>query len=209
MSQPDLSIVIVSWNVRELLRVCLASLEPGRDLLQLEVVVVDSGSADGSAEMVARDFPWVKLIARPDNVGFPRGNNLAIQRSTGRYILLLNPDTEVVDNALATMVAYLDQHPPVGVVGPQLRFPDGRVQSSRRRFPTLATGLFESTWWQPWAPQRLLDHYYVRDRPDDAVSEVDWVMGACLLVRHRVVEEVGVLDEAYFMYSEEIGRAHV
>jgi len=204
VTQPDLSIVIVSWNVRDLLRACLASLAPGRDALRLEVIVVDSGSGDGSPDMVQLEFPWVELIARPDNVGFPRGNNLAIQQSTGRYILLLNPDTEVVDDALVTMVEYLDQQPPVGAVGPQLRYPDGRVQSSRRRFPTLVTGLLESTWWQSRAPQSVLDHYYMRDRPDDTVSEVDWLMGACLMVRRQVVEEVGGLDEAYFMYSEEL-----
>lgn len=204
MTRPDLSIVIVSWNVCELLHRCLASLASGRETLAVEVIVVDSGSADGSAEMVRRDFPGVQLIARPDNVGFPRGNNIAIQQSTGRYILLLNPDTEVVGAALSTMVNYLDQNLTVGAVGAQLRYPDGRVQSSRRRFPTLATALFESTWLQPVAPSRLLDKYFMRDRPDDAVSDVDWLMGACLMVRRQVIEEVGALDEAYFMYSEEL-----
>lgn len=204
MNRPDLSIVIVSWNVRDLLRACLSALEPGRDALDQEVIIVDSGSNDGSAEMVSEEFPWVQLIARPDNVGFPRGNNIAIQHSTGRYVLLLNPDTEIVGDALRTMVQYLADNPTVGVVGAQLLYPDGSVQSSRRRFPTLATALLESTWLQPHAPQRLLDEYYVRDRPDDAISDVDWVMGACLMVRRDIVDTVGLLDEDYFMYSEEL-----
>src|SRR5690606_1823761 len=201
---PDLSIIIVSWNVRELLRACLRSLEAGRHALTLEVIVVDSASADGTPEMVRNDFPWVHLLAQQENVGFPRGNNIGIHHSTGRYLLLLNPDTEVVGDALQRMVAYLDEHPQTGVGGAQLLYPDGRVQSSRRRFPTLLTAFFESTWLQPLAPQSVLDRYYVRDRPDDATSEVDWVMGACLMTRREVVEQVGLLDEDYFMYSEEL-----
>lgn len=201
---PDLSIIIVSWNVRELLRACLRSLEAGRHALTLEVIVVDSASADGTPEMVRNDFPWVHLLAQQENVGFPRGNNIGIRQSTGRYLLLLNPDTEVVGDALQRMVAYLNEHPQTGVVGAQLLYPDGRVQSSRRRFPTLLTAFFESTWLQPLAPPSVLDRYYVRDRPDNATSEVDWVMGACLMTRREVVEQVGLLDEDYFMYSEEL-----
>jgi GT2 family glycosyltransferase len=98
----------------------------------------------------------------------------------------------------------LDEHPAVGVLGPQLVFPDGQVQSSRRRFPTVATAFFESTWLQPVAPRSILRSFYVQDRPDDAICEVDWVMGACLMIRREVYEQVGPLDEGYFMYSEEM-----
>jgi len=96
------------------------------------------------------------------------------------------------------------QHPDVGAVGSQLLYADGRIQSSRRRFPTLVTGLFESTWLQPLAPRKLLRHYYAQDLPDDETADVDWVMGASLMVRREVVEQVGGMDEAYFMYSEEL-----
>ena len=201
---PTLSIIIVSWNVRELLRACLASIAPVRADIALEVIVIDSGSADGTPAMVREAFPWVTLIARPDNVGFPRGNNIGIRRARGDRLFLLNPDTVVVGDALSTLVNYLDNHPDVGVVGPQLRYPGGAVQSSRRRFPTLATAFWESTWLESRAPRRVLDRYHVRDRPDDAVSEVDWLVGAALMVRRDVVDEVGLLDEAYFMYSEEL-----
>jgi N-acetylglucosaminyl-diphospho-decaprenol L-rhamnosyltransferase len=200
----DLSIVIVSWNVRELLRACLRSVDAGRGELALEVIVVDGASVDGSPAMVRADFPWVKLIARDDNVGFPRGNNIGIAQAQGRHVLLLNPDTVVLDVALPRMVAYLDGHPAVGAVGAQLLNPDGSVQSSRRRFPTLGVALFESTWLQRWAPQGLLRRYYALDLPDDAMADVDWVMGACLMVPRRVVDAVGMLDEGYFMYSEEL-----
>ncbi|MBK8989179.1 MAG: glycosyltransferase family 2 protein [Chloroflexi bacterium] len=201
---PDLSIIIVNWNVRELLRDCLNSIDSRRGGMALEVIVVDSASSDGSAAMLAADFPWVTLIACDENVGFPRGNNLGIAKANGRYILLLNPDTAVVDDALTTLFTYLQGQPDVGIVGAQLLNGDGSVQSSRRRFPTLATAFFESTWLQPLAPPRLLARYYVRDLPDDQTADVDWVTGACMMAPRTAVEAIGGLDEAYFMYSEEL-----
>lgn len=204
MSLPELSVIIVSWNVVSLLRRCLNALDRQREGLSMEVIVVDSGSIDGSGQMVRTEFPWVNLLAHAENLGFPRGNNIGIQRATGEYVLLLNPDTEPLDNALEKMAAFLRSHPDVGVVGCQLRFPDGTIQSSRRRFPTLATGFFESTWLQRWAPARLLDHYYARDLDDNLTGDVDWVVGACLMTRREVVQQVGLLDEGYFMYSEEL-----
>lgn len=199
-----LSIIIVSWNVRELLRACLKSIDDGRGQLELEVIVVDSGSTDGSPAMVEAEFPWVKLIGRADNVGFPKGNNLGIAQARGRFVLLLNPDTEIVGDALTDLVAFLDEHPDVGAVGPQLLNPDGSIQSSRRRFPTLATGFFESTWLERLAPAALLRHYYAQDLPDNETADVDWLVGACLMVRREAIEQIGLLDEGYFMYSEEL-----
>ncbi len=201
---PDLSVLIVNWNVRDLLRHCLHSILANLPPCKLEIIVVDNGSTDGSGEMVRTEFPQVHLIANPDNRGFPAANNQGLAVARGRYVLLLNPDTEVVGDALETMVAFADAHPNVGVVGPQLLNPDGTVQSSRRRFPTLATALFESTWLQPYAPRRLLERYYVLDRPDDEVQDVDWVTGAALMARREAIEQVGPLDEGFFMYSEEL-----
>lgn len=203
MPTPDISVIIVSWNVRELLANCLRSVL-AQTGLALQVIVVDSASSDGSPELVAEQFPQVELVACQENVGFPRGNNLGLERANGRFILLLNPDTIVHGDALARMVSYLQQNPAVGVVGPQLLNDDGSVQSSRRCFPTLWTALFESTWLQPLAPQAVLDHYYARDVGDGATAVVQWVMGACLMTRQEVVAQVGGLDEAYFMYSEEL-----
>ena len=198
-----LSIIIVNWNVRDLLRECLRSLDAGRGALALEVIVVDSASADGSVEMVGAEFPWVRLIACDDNVGFPRGNNLGLAEARGDYLLLLNPDTVVLGDALTVMRAYLAAHPAAGAVGPQLLNSDGTVQSSRRRFPTLATGFFESTWLQGLAPG-VLRRYYALDLPDDTTAEVDWLVGACIMVPRAVYERIGGLDEGYYMYSEEL-----
>jgi len=210
MSRCDLSIVIISWNVRELLRRCLDSIqeslkgEKGKGLL-VETIVFDNGSADGSADMVREDFPWVHLMESEVNLGFTKGNNLAIGQSEGRYILLLNPDTEVVGDALGTMVAYMESHPRVGALGPQLLNPDGTTQSSRRRFPTLATAFLESTVLQPWFQgSRILKRYYLLDRLDEEIQPVDWVVGAAILIRREALHQVGPLDEEFFMYSEEL-----
>jgi len=213
----DLSIVIVNWNVVELLRRCLGSIvgelrtEPGFDLVlpgtlwSYEIWVVDNASTDGSAEMVREEFPYVRLIANSENLGFTVANNQAIVKSMGKFILLLNCDTEVVEDALATMVAYMEEHSDVGVLGPQLRYPDGEIQSSRRRFPTMATAYLESTILQQWFPDNnILRRYYIADVADDATQEVDWVVGACLMTRRQVVDQVGLLDEGFFMYSEEL-----
>ncbi len=201
---PLLSVIIVSWNVRDLLRACLRSLAAQTPPFPLETIVVDSGSQDGTVEMVRAEFPAVRLVARPDNVGFALGNNLGLALAQGEFLLLLNPDTELRPHALEQMIAYLQAHPEVGLLGPELLYPDGSHQSSRRRFPTLLTALFESTWFQPYAPRRLLTHYYALDLPHDTTHEVDWVVGACLCTRRAVVAQVGGLDEGYFMYSEEL-----
>jgi N-acetylglucosaminyl-diphospho-decaprenol L-rhamnosyltransferase len=222
-----LCILIVNWNVRDKLRACLTSLAAHPCTLQSqEIIVVDNASTDGSDEMLRAEFPHVHVIANATNRGFTGGNNdglkhverlwhtqigarsgqrPALEHAAEHYVLLLNPDTEVTRGALDELVAYAETHPDVGVVGPQCRYPDGSIQSTRRRFPTLELALVESTWKQASAPRALLDAYYMRDVPDDATAPVDWLVGAALLARQRAVEKVGPLDEAsFFMYSEEI-----
>ena len=234
---PDLSIIIVSWNVRELLRGCLASisrnqgsgvrgqpqamppLTPDSCLLTPEIIVIDNASSDGSAAMVAAEFPQVRLIANADNRGFTGGNNQGIAVAQGRYVFFLNPDTVVMGDALAALVSYLEAHPDVGVVGPQLRYGDGSLQSSRRRFPTFGSALFESTplaWhWpdNPWARRYRMEDQGSGSREQDEVAagllshtgqDVDWLVGAALLTRRTVLDQVGGFDEGYFMYSEEL-----
>ncbi len=204
----DLTIIIVSWNVRDLLRRCLRSIQDSAlatGNLQVEIIVVDNASSDGSPEMVVAEFPDVHLVVNAENRGFTAANNQGLALSRGRFLLLLNPDTEVVGDALSAMVRYMETHPEVGAVGPQLRYPDGSLQSSRRRFPTFATALVESTVIQEWwTDNRILRRYYMADTSDDAVQPVDWLVGACLMVRREVVEQVGGLDEGFFMYSEEL-----
>jgi N-acetylglucosaminyl-diphospho-decaprenol L-rhamnosyltransferase len=227
----DLSVIIVSWNVRELLRSCLNSLlrSPGIEWgdrpssaarshpsaqpaqpLQGEVIVVDNASGDGSPGMVAAEFPRVRLIASAENLGFTAGNNRAIPLARGRYVLFLNPDTEVKGNAVAAMVACMDDHAGAGVLGPELRYGDGSLQSSRRRFPTLMMALCESTplaWHWPgnrWARRYRMDDVPLPVAGSAEVQPVDWVVGAALLARRETIEQVGGFDEGYFMYSEEL-----
>lgn len=225
----DLSIVIVSWNVRHFLQRCLHSIyfpatsdkDEGRleETVTREVIVVDNASADGSPQMVRDSFPEVKLVANRSNRGFPAANNQGIDVAGGRYVLLLNPDTQIIDDALGKLISFADQHPDIGMIGPQLLNPDGSVQSSRRRFPTLATAFIESTWLQPvvtdlhasdlvgflGAPlARLLERYHLADCPDGLVQDVDWITGAAMLARRSAIDEVGPMDEGFFMYSEEL-----
>ncbi len=205
---PIVSIIIVSWNVCDLLHECLESVMEGQPALgssgDIEVIVVDSGSTDGTPAMVRRDFPSVRLVEPGKNVGFSKGNNLGMQAGSGRYFFLLNPDTRLIGTALSLMINYMDAHPEVGVLGPQLLNDDGSVQSSRRRFPTLWTGIFESTWLQPFAPPGVLTRYYMLDHPDQEPVRADWVVGAAMLVRREVFEQTGGFDEGFFMYSEEL-----
>lgn len=209
----DLSVLIVNWNVAPLLRQCLASiiaspgvtLDPAQPGIHTELIVVDNASSDESRAMLEREFPEVQVIANDTNVGFTRANNQGLRAARGRAVLFLNPDTELIGDALRTMMRYLEDHPDVGVVGPQLRYSDGRVQSSRRRFPTLATAFLESTLLQQWWPDNAVARrYYLADRPDDQEQDVDWVMGACFLVRRQTIDQVGGFDERFFMYSEEL-----
>lgn len=201
MTPPLLSVIIVSWNTRELLRACLDSLLPAPEGLALQILVVDNGSQDGTPAMVRESFPAVELLESGRNLGFSAGNNLALARARGRYLMLLNPDTIVHEGALTTLVAFLADHPNAGLVGPQIRYADGSLQPSRHRFPTLLTLFVAST--PLHAPLRaLLGSYYLSGTPETA-QLVGWLSGAALLLRREVYEQVGGLDERFFMYFEE------
>ncbi len=200
-----LSIIIVNWNVRELLDRCLASifaadLAPG----SFEIIVVDSASADDSVAMVRQKYPAVRLLAQERNVGFTRGNNIGLAQAQGDFLLLLNPDTEVRPDALGAMLDYLLANPAVGIVGPHTLNSDGSHQSSRRRFPSLMTGIFESSWLAAAAPARIERDYRMLETDDDDIMLVDWVQGSALMLRRELYRDIGGMDEAYVMYSEEL-----
>ncbi len=203
----DLAVVVVSYNTRDLLRVCLqslvASLVRSGHSLSYEIFVVDNASHDGSPSIVAAEFPTVRLISLPENCGFAAGNNVAIRRANARYILLLNPDTETLGDAPARLVRFLDDHPNLGAAGGRLLNPDLTFQHSCFRFPTL--------------PMSFLDFFPIHHRltnsrfngryPRSHYSqpfEIDHPLGACLIVRSEVIQQVGLLDEGFFMYCEEV-----
>jgi len=231
----QLAVVIVSWNTRELLRRCLDTVAASLDGTGIDaaIIVVDNGSTDGTPALVRASYPGVRLIAAGRNLGFAGGNNLALRLLLDRairrsivvddwqllpengqtpinnldpdYILLLNPDTEVVGDAIPRLISYLADHPDVAVVGPRLRYPDGSPQSSRRRFPTPGVFFWESTPLESrWPNNPWSRRYRCADRPDDQVQEVDWLVGAALLVRRTAIERAGLLDSGFTMYSEEL-----
>jgi hypothetical protein len=167
--------------------------------------VIDAASSDGTAEAVARAFPSVRLLPSSENLGFTRGNNRALRIARGRHLLLLNPDTVVRAGAIELMARYLDAHPDVGAVGPKLLFPDGTVQESRYRFPTRLTAFVEGTVLQRWLGEsQVVRDFHLRDRSSDEVQDVDWLYGACVMVRREAARQVGLFDEGFFMYSEEV-----
>lgn len=208
MNGLDLSVCIVSWNTQDVLRRCLLSVYSSGHGLDLEVIVADNASTDGSVEMVRREFPAVRLFANEVNTGFAAGSNLAIRHSTGRCILLLNSDTVVMPGALAAMVKFLDSRPEAGVVGARLLNPDGTVQLSCRKFPSFSwdyirTILLSKAYHHIRLLRGILDPLVHADGPDGRRS-VDWVSGACLMARREVFDSVGLLDERFFMFCEEI-----
>ncbi|HEY9721557.1 MAG TPA: glycosyltransferase family 2 protein [Oscillatoriaceae cyanobacterium] len=203
MSAPVLSIVIVNWNTRNLLRDCLSSVQ-SETLLSHEVWVVDNGSTDGSPEMVRAEFPHVHLIANTDNKGFAAANNQALRLCQGEYVLLLNSDTLVLDGALDKMVAHLHAHPEVGALGCRLLNGDGSLQPSAHHFYGTFRSIFENRLTQVLWPRRHARTPFLSFWDHSTLRHVDWVTGAVLMLRRRVLQDVGLLDERFFMYGEEI-----
>jgi len=202
---PDVSIIIVNWNTRQLLADCINDIKSYTHDLTYEIIVVDNASSDGSQEMVRATFPDVHLIANNENVGFARANNQAIRCSRGRYVLLLNSDAFVRDQTIAQTVAFMDAHPDAGMVGCKLRYADGRLQPSCTTFPTLFTELLIATQLERLFPKsRLFGAYRMTYWDFNDIREVDVIMGAYMLVRATAIEQLGMLDESYFMYSEEV-----
>lgn len=195
----DLSIIIVNWNTKGELLHCLASLiQPGQDGAR-EIILVDNGSSDGSAGEVKKGFSSVRVIENDGNLGFSRAANQGIRGSSGTYLLLLNPDTEVRKGALQRLVTFMEEHPEAGSAGPRLLNADGTPQNSIANFPSLATELLNKSLLRRFFPER----YPGKERIYPAPIEVDSVIGACMVVRRKVLEDVGLLDEDYFLFLEE------
>ena len=208
----DLSIVILNYNTRDHLRACLHALQGegsttlGGGPIEAEAIVVDNASTDGSAAMVTAEFPWVRLIRSPRNGGFAFGNNQALTRCRGRDVLLLNPDTLMPPGGIARLQECLIHHPEAGIVGPKLLKPDGSMHlACRRSFPTPAVAFYRISGLSRLYPSspRFGRYNLTYVDPDQAI-EVDSVCGACMLVRRAVIDRVGVLDERFFMYGEDL-----
>lgn len=201
----DLSIVIVNWNTYKLLDQCLNSLDGTQSMIKKEIIVVDNGSTDDSVKMVELKHPDVMLIKNDENVGFSKANNQGFRMSHGRYVMFLNTDTIVLGDALSKIVEFLDTNPEAGIVGPKVLNPDGSLQVSAAKSPTLMNTIVDlfkfgiiprfSSWYASY----------------DNTMEVGWVSGACLTARCETIEQLGGWDESLFMYSEDVDlcmRAH-
>jgi GT2 family glycosyltransferase len=201
----DLSIILVNWNGRELLARALKCVYATVRELRYEVLVVDNASSDGSAELVRERFPQATLIVNRENLGFGRANNQAAAEARGRHLLLLNTDCFVHAGAIDELVRFLDAHPAAGAVGPRLRYEDGALQRSVSSFPTLKTELWTALGLAQRFPKSPLFGQYQMTYWDlDDLREVDSLMGACLLLRGAAIEQLGLFDEQFFMYSEEV-----
>ncbi|MDQ4030050.1 MAG: glycosyltransferase family 2 protein [Actinomycetota bacterium] len=193
----EVSAIVVTWNALPWLE---RSLESVRGL---ETIVVDNGSTDGTVERVRERFPEALLLEQ-ENRGLAAGWNAGMQAASGRYFLFLNADAWLVADAAARLTAFADAHPDVAYVAPRLRYPDGRLQRSVRAFPTLWRLATEYLFLRKLAPRsRLLNEFYAGGFDHDETREADWIMGACFLVRREAVDEVGPLDEGFFLFSEE------
>lgn len=195
----DLSIIIVNWNTKDLLRECLHSLQEGFVALATEIHVVDNGSTDGSIEMVESEFPQIILTKNYSNLGFARANNLALRSATGRFLLLLNSDTVVRSGAVEGLIQTMEADSSIGVAGLQLLNSDGSLQNSICTFPSLLTELTNKSILRLLFPSRFPG----KEHRITAPKAVEAIIGSCMLVRKEAVEEVGLLDEDFFFFLEE------
>lgn len=201
----DISVIIVGWNARHYLELCLESLRTAPPRRSTEIIVVDNASVDGSADMIAARFPEVKVIRNAENVGFAKGNNIAIRQCTGRYIALVNPDVQVLPGCLDALADFLDENPQVGNVGPRVLNPDMSMQSTCRHFPNLwnnlclATGLATA-----FRNSRLFSGEHMHYFPHDKTIPVDVLVGCFWMMRRETVDAVGLLDEEFWVYGEDL-----
>jgi hypothetical protein len=215
----DVGIVIVNWNTRDLLRGCLRSLAASEPSVKRRVVVVDNASSDNSAAMVRTEFPEVTVLENAQNVGYAAANNLGLRRlgfgqpcapEAPRYALLLNPDTELPSDALRAMIARLDADPKIGAGGPRLVLPNGKLDlACRRSFPTPEVAMWRMLGLSKLFPKsRLFGRYNLTYLDEHLETEVDCVVGAFMMVRREAIARVGLLDEAFWMYGEDIDWAY-
>ncbi|MBF0119505.1 MAG: glycosyltransferase family 2 protein [Desulfobacterales bacterium] len=201
----DVSIVIVSYNTKNLTRKCLLSVQKFAGNVSHEVIVVDNASSDGSAEMIESEFNWVKLIRLSNNLGFAAGNNRAIEVAKGRYILLLNSDAFLDKGILENTIAYMDKNPRIGVLGCKLINPDGTLQPSARSLPSPLNKILHISGLSSRFPKsRFFGRVDYSWWDHSAPKIVGWVVGAYFLIREETISQIGCLDERYFLYFEEI-----
>ncbi len=199
----DLSIIIINWNTRQLLLDCLASVYRTVRRASFEIFVVDNGSTDGSAAAVSHSFPAVRIIVNSSNLGFARANNIALRRMSGKYAVLLNSDTIIKDAAIDKMHDFMEQHPDAGMCGPQLLNRDGSKQNSVGDFPELLAEFVNKSLLRILFPATYQKAFKTKHAALNVSASVDFIVGACMVVRKTAIDSVGLLDEDYFFLYEE------
>jgi GT2 family glycosyltransferase/lipopolysaccharide/colanic/teichoic acid biosynthesis glycosyltransferase len=201
----DISVIIVTYNSRSVLEPCLVSLKKQSLFHRTEVIVVDNASADGTPEIVRERYPWVNVFSSSRNVGFSVGVNLGIQKAGGKYFLILNPDTVVREHSIESLFRFMETTPDAGIVGPKMVFPDGNLQYSCRRFYNWRVLLLRRTFLgKLFKKSAAISEHLMLDFDHETTRKVDWIIGACTMVRREAVESVGLLDERFFLYFEDV-----
>ncbi|WP_138189566.1 glycosyltransferase family 2 protein [Paenibacillus alvei] len=202
----DLSIIIVNYNTKQLTLNCLASINQSITDYRFEVILIDNASHDNSIEAIADKHPQVRLIVNTNNLGFSKANNQGMHIAQGRYVLLLNSDTVIEPDTLDTMIRFMDEHPKVGVAGCKVVLPDGSLDKAcRRGFPTpSATFYYVSRLSKLFPKNPRINAYHREDLDPDEEYPIDCLIGAFMMVRHEVIDQVGMLDEDFFMYGEDV-----
>jgi GT2 family glycosyltransferase len=204
-SPVDISVVIVNWNAKHYLDLCLESLAKAPPRRSMEVFVVDNASQDDSVQMIETKYPWVKLIKSAENLGFSKGNNVAIRECQGRYVALVNPDVIVFPGCLDALADFLDENPKVGNAGPRVFNPDMSMQSTCRRFPTLWNNFCSATRLESvFKGSRLFAGEHMFYFSHDRTLAVDVIVGCFSMIRRETLDEVGLLDEGLFMYGDDV-----
>ena len=205
-AEPEISVITVSYNSKDLLIKSLESLTKTKENNKIEIIVIDNGSRDGSAEEVKKLFPRVILKENRANLGFAKAVNIGIKAARGRLVLLLNPDTVVLNNAVEKMAEYLRSHKDIGIVGPKLLNPDGTVQLSCRSFPSWINAVYNrySLMTRLFPKNKYSARYLYSDWKHDEPRQVDWLSGACLMLKREMLDEIGLFDEGFFMYCEDV-----
>jgi len=201
----DISVIIVSWNARNFLLKCLESLYREQTAHSIELIVVDNASSDGSAEAVKENYPEVILIQNYTNLGFAKANNIGLQKSTGRYVYLINSDVEVLEGCIDRLYDFMEANPQIGMTGPRILYPDGTLQVTCRKFPSLWNNFCLTTGLNKILPSSALfssDQMFYFTH--DAIRPVDVLAGCFLTVRREAMNKVGLFDERFFIYAEDI-----
>lgn len=203
--QYDITVVIVNWKVRDLLEKNLKAILANKDGLDIEIYVVDNDSRDGTSEMIMMEFPDVKVLAMARNLGFAKANNLAIKQAKGKYIFVLNPDTQVKPGFFKSIYDYMEANPEVGIVGPRILNSDGSTQPSIRRFPDLFSHILIMLKLRNiLVENRFLKNYFLTNFDYEKEQEVEQIMGAAMMIRHSVFDKIGLFDEKFFVWFEEV-----